>query len=231
MKKRLLFVLTALLVFMTGCEFDKPTGDGIFSVSPTQQVRIASGNLVYDSVADVYSFAQHQFDYGDYFRWGTGSNPLSMQGNFLEAFDDWGSHMDGGWRTLTADEWRYLVFSRPGYDEKYAYAIVCGVKGMLLLPDNFEGYVNTTRWDFADNEYDAEEWADMETAGCVFLPAAGRQESDSHVALNTEKYGYYWTSSSDDYSATAFRIATWFDEIDDWMSFNDGCSVRLVKNI
>lgn len=230
MKKKLFFVLTALLVFMTSCELDKPTGDGVFSVSPTQQVRIASGNLVYDSVANVYGFAQHQYDYGDYFRWGTGSNPLVMEVDWDHQFDDWGNYMNGGWRTLTADEWRYLIFVRPGYDEKYAYATVCGVKGMLLLPDNFEGYVRTSRWDFTDNEYDAAEWANMEAAGCVFLPAAGRQEIDSRVALNTEKYGYYWASSVDGYFASALWIFTWLDEITD-MSLNYGCSVRLVKNI
>ncbi len=233
-RKNFLFVLMALSVLMVGCEFDKPTGDGVFSVSSTQQVRFASGNLVYDSVAKAYGFAQHQYDYGDYFRWNTGSNPLTLDFDFIygyDSIDDWGSHIVGGWRTLTAEEWRYVIGSRSNYDELCASATVCDVPGMVLMPDNFQGYVNTNRWTYSDNEYDAEEWAEMEAAGCVFLPAAGYQESDSRVTIERDKSGRYWSISTD---GSLFVYELWFSGLFDDVQYSTpkyGNSVRLVKNI
>lgn len=236
MKKTFLLVLTALFFVMAGCEEDVPTGDGVFSVSPTQKVRIAPGNLVYDTVARTYSFAAHQFDYGDYFRWSSGGNPTTMSFSWLdyESFDDWGSYMEGGWRTLTADEWRYLIGARPNYEELCASATVCGVKGLVLLPDNFTGYVRTIRWAYTDNEYDADEWAKMEAAGVVFLPAAGYQASDSHVAEYTENSGRYWSCTPDDVPPmfiNAFEFSGMFDEVSMYNSATYGLTVRLAKNI
>lgn len=114
-----------------------------------------------------------------------------------EAFADWGVYnaiSDGGnlpgrWRTLTRDEWDYLVNLRPastvdGTDSaRYAEATVCGTAGLILFPDSFvrpdsvtpivninqNSFVNS----FADNIYDAGEWTLMEKAGAIFLPAAG----------------------------------------------------------
>ena len=74
---------------------------------------------------------------------------------------------------------------------------VCGVNGVILLPDNWRTPVglsftaSTTRgleWNgtyyfwasrqtgLTHNAYTEAEWARMETAGAVFLPAAGYRE-------------------------------------------------------
>lgn len=112
-----------------------------------------------------------------------------------EAYADWGvynaigSDAPGTWRTLTRDEWDYLVNRRAastvdGTDSaRYAEATVCGVKGLILFPDRFErpesiapiANINRNSFTlhFSDNVYNAEQWALMEGAGAVFLPAAG----------------------------------------------------------
>lgn len=112
-----------------------------------------------------------------------------------ESYADWGvynaigSGVPGTWRTLTRDEWDYLVNRRAassvdGIDSaRYAEATVCGVKGLILLPDQFERPASLApianinpddlAFDFGDNVYDTETWKLMEDAGAVFLPAAG----------------------------------------------------------
>ena len=111
-----------------------------------------------------------------------------------EAYADWGvynaigSDAPGTWRTLTRDEWDYLVNRRAastvdGTDSaRYAEATVCGIKGLILFPDRFERpesidsivgiNLNSFTLHFADNVYTAEQWALLETAGAVLAKAA-----------------------------------------------------------
>jgi hypothetical protein len=59
---------------------------------------------------------------------------------------DWGVHnpiKNGGnrkdmWRTLTRDEWQYLLTGRPNAKQLQLMYDVKGVHGLLLLPDNFQ---------------------------------------------------------------------------------------------
>ena len=173
----------------------QPSGDGLFSVSEGKQVRFAPGNLVYDS-ADGYRFTDHQYDYGGLFGWGTGSYPMlvSMNDEDYLTFDDWGGHIDGGWHTLSIDEWVYVIWGRPNATAKRGTATVCGVHGLVLLPDSWSGgtfHSDTDGWNM--NVYEASSWSNMEAAGAVFLPAAGFRYGTemSHVGM----IGGYWSSS------------------------------------
>lgn len=107
---------------------------GKFSISPTQQIHFAPGNLQYQSTTKTWRFAEHQWDYIgdankntsstyegwiDLFGWGTGSNPTNvfMDEDAYTTFSDWGnntiSNADGlQWRTLTNDEWGYVFNER-----------------------------------------------------------------------------------------------------------------------
>ena len=198
-----LFMLVALTSFM-GCEKEEqiqdrnqeeqsPSDNGLFSVAKGRQVRFAPGNLEYSGG---YRFAAHQYDYGDYFGWGTGSNPTctSTDYNDYSSFDDWGSYIDGGWRTLSADEWRYVIEDRANASAKCGAATVCGVHGMVLLPDNFSGgtfYAGFNGWN--TNVYDVSSWSVMEDAGAVFLPASGIRCGTDVTHVGT--YAYYWPST------------------------------------
>ena len=132
-----------------------------------------------------------------------------------EAYADWGVYnaigdgQPGLWRTLTCDEWDYLMNRRAastvdGTDSaRYAEATVCGVAGLLLLPDRFVRpeaveplvHINCNNFgiSFDDNTYDAEQWAKMEAAGAVFLPAAGFRGGTWLSTLG--EGGSYWAST------------------------------------
>ena len=241
MKKVMYLLVFASLLVFAGCERETdnpdtpvtpPSGDGLFSVSEGKQVRFASGNLEYDSI-NGYRFAAHQYDYGGYFCWGTGSNPTltSTDWRDYQTFDDWGNHIAGGWRTLTLDEWYYVIRSRTNASAKCGAATVCGVHGMVLLPDNFSGGTFTAGFDngYSANVYDASSWSDMEDSGAVFLPAAGYRV---HTVLDyVGTTGYYWSSTPDhlDYAYDMF-----FDEDNVGYGSNHdryyGHSVRLVQD-
>ena len=173
-----------------------------------------------------------------------------------EAFADWGVYnaigddAPGTWRTLTRNEWDYLVNRRAastvdGTDSaRYAEATVCGVKGLILFPDRFERPEsldsivginrNSFAIHFADNTYSAEQWALMEKAGAVFLPAAGFRGGTWLSTIG--EGGSYWAST-----CNANRQAYALLFIDGVVSASAECtydkdrgygrSVRLVKDV
>lgn len=134
-----------------------------------------------------------------------------------EANADWGVYnaiSNGGnkpglWRTLTRDEWNYLVNLRAastvdGTDSaRYAEATVCSTAGLIIFPDSFvrpEGIspiVNINSNNFAigynDNVYNTEQWTLMESAGAIFLPAAGFRGGTWLSTIG--EGGSYWAST------------------------------------
>lgn len=109
-----------------------------------------------------------------------------------------GGNKAGIWRTLTNEEWVYLVGGRDNADSKIGQARVDGVNGLVLLPDvfilpkecSFAPKNNETT--FETNEYDADQWAKMENAGAVFLPAAGEFASGTDYC---QVKGKYWSTT------------------------------------
>ena len=86
-----------------------------------------------------------------------------------------GEDTPGRWRTLTHNEVLYLFRSRPDARRKCGGGSIDGVKGLILLPDSWtlstdKPFIADTGW---QNVYTTQEWAAMEQAGAVFLPAAG----------------------------------------------------------
>ena len=209
-----------------------PTGDGLFSVGEFgRQVRFAPGNLA----SGGRSFTAHQYDYGGYFGWGTGSNPTNTSTDERDypSFDDWGNHIAGGWRTLTRDEWSYVIWSRADASAKRGAATVCGVHGMVLLPDNFSGGTFTAGFNgWSRNVYDASSWSDMEDAGAVFLPAAGFR--DGTVLRNVGTSGKYWSSTPyDEVYAYGMAFGDYVVCNYDYYGYDNrflGRSVRLVQD-
>ncbi len=153
----------------------------------------------------------------DLFAWGTsgynGKQPYMNSGNYNDYGDgsndiaatnyDWGVYaaISNGngyqWRTLTTQEWEYLFKTRS--KSLYGHATVCGVKGIVLLPDNWQlpdgmTFISSPANYYERNVYDAEQWLQMEEHGAVFLPAAGMRRTDN-VVLSPDEIGYYWTSS------------------------------------
>ena len=150
----------------------------------------------------------------DLFGWGTGSNPTLLSTNYRDygIFVDWGSNpiSNGGntanqWRTLTTDEWDYLLYSRTDASSKRGIGNINGVGGLIILPDSwtlpsecsftsgFATYNPNNYPDWTHNSYTLAQWAQMEAAGAVFLPAAGGRNGTNVYRVG--RYGFYWSSA------------------------------------
>ena len=104
------------------------------------------------------------------------------------------------WTVLSADEWNYLMFTRPNADQKQGGAIVAGVVGWVILPDNwiepegikpFEARFDVKYKEDIPNQYTKEEWEKMESAGAVFLPFT--QEIWATLLINMNTMNDYQT--------------------------------------
>lgn len=103
-----------------------------------------------------------------------------------------------GWRTLTANEWDYLFSMRTNAAARRAKGKIDGVKGLILLPDDWvlpggaslvTDATGTTT--FASNTLTLDAWKVLEDAGAIFLPATGFR---SAVSANSA------TTTADDYT-------------------------------
>ena len=223
-----------------------------FSVSETKQVYFASGNLQFHCKNKEWRFAPFQYDrvgydnenisddfdgYIDLFEWGTGSNPTFTQTH--TTFSDWGNNIDNGnvWRTLTDNEWAYLITDRENASEKYGVAEVAGVQGLILLPDDMvlptglafnNGVASEKGAEFykKQNNYSADDWQKLESAGAVFLPDAGFRHGTSVGDVGC--YGNYWSSSTSRLGARGLFFDSERIEVGNCLC-DYGRSVRLVR--
>lgn len=196
----------------------------IFSVGETKKVHFSKGNLqaTYDGSTYTWSFAANQYDHVGYapgnttidsqttgnvvdsFGWSTaatnyGINTSMSAADYSGAFKDWGEVFGSAtWRTLSMDEWEYLLNKRAigGY-KGVRYSYRCStitlsdgttIYGLMLAPDNFEG-------EELPSDVDWESWQALESQGCVFLP--------SNYIRNFETFdgsegAFYWCSSAKD---------------------------------
>ena len=225
---------------------------GEFSVSADKKVRFSKGNLR-KKLVGAYYFAENQWDavgqenqtgtatYYDLLPWG-----VSEPGD--TSYVDFGTKpiVNGGneanqWRTLTADEWKYLIDHA-----KVGYGAIAGVEGLILVPSE----VDDVELKEKDNFFTQKEWWEMEVLGAVFLPLTGYKEMSSIVTDLDE--GYYWSSTLDTNKGSEDR-STWklkYLHIDNgldcggdirncfWTDYNPfgdycmfRCAVRLVQDV
>ena len=101
---------------------------------------------------------------------------------------DWGLHnpiSNGGdqaglWRTLSVNEWAYLLMRRPdAYYLSYP-ASIDNHKGLILLPDNWLRDGGDTVNPSATHQYTITAWRQIECAGAIFLPCAGYQKVNAY---------------------------------------------------
>ncbi|MBQ0015947.1 MAG: hypothetical protein KBT04_03060, partial [Bacteroidales bacterium] len=194
---------------------DGTTKQGTWCFAANQYDYIGCGN---ESVSSSYT------GYIDLFGWGTsgysGCNPYlssetnsdygpSSSNNLMGSYVnyDWGMYnaisnggnVAGKWRTLTNEEWIYLYNGRPNASSKHGRATVNGVHGVVFLPDSWaqpEGcsFAAGSANGWTTNNYTATQWASMETAGALFLPAAGNRSSTTVGSVGDN--GGYWSSTA-----------------------------------
>ena len=183
----------------------------------TQTWRFAENQYDYVGVDNANISASYT-GWIDLFGWGTGNNPTlaSTYYNDYSAFTDWGSNAivnggntaNSGWRTLTQAEWDYVFNIRANTtnlgtaNARYAKGMVNNIHGVILFPDGYthpDGVtvpvgINSTRaTGLNGNSYTLAQWAEMEAAGAVFLPAAGYLWGTS--VYDPGSFGIYWSSS------------------------------------
>lgn len=222
-------------------------GSHAFSVSDGKYVRFSKGNLQYQPSTKKWRFAEHQYDvYGrsaednigssgwmDLFAWGTGDDPMFVgsQYTYKKSFTDWGNNQIGNdspytWRTLTKNEWKYLLSGRLNSQALYGLAAVNNIEGLILLPDNFEVPQNLLfnsdckKNGYQTNVYTASEWENMERAGAIFFPKM----------CWSATFDRSWENSGIGYAANLY-----FDKYGDVRVTTTSCyiclAVRLVQDL
>lgn len=243
-----------------------------FSVSATDKVMFSPGNLQYHPANDEWRFAPNQWDYIgeensnisstyngwlDLFGWSS-DNPTTPFGVSTSVDDndyggtlvDWGineigTYAPNTWRTLSENEWRYLSFDRPNASNLKGAACVNGVKGAVLLPDDWSCPADVTFISGAATNYitdctqlqsfTIEQWLKLEQSGAIFFPDAGEREGID--VSGVQETGNYWTSTGGGAANSygnmgAVRLLTTSGSF----GFNGamcdrGLSVRLVTNL
>lgn len=243
-----------------------------FSVSDSKQIVFSSGNLQYHPLNNEWRFASNQTNYIgkdnenialnydgwiDLFGWGTGTNPTNTSTNLddYQNFTDWGVNKIGNdkpntWRTLTYDEWYYILHIRTYARSLQGVAQVDGVNGFILLPDNYwdaptsvtfkYGYQSDWREeDYASHQtFTKEQWTLLEGTGAVFLPAAGYRtysgwDDDPNPIYvgSVQAGGGYWSATKESDEDASFLD---FDSFSSYVVLSylySGHSVRLVQDV
>lgn len=188
-----------------------------------------------------------------------GSNyDYNLTGTYANA--DWGVYnaiQNGGnqaglWRTLTYEEWYYVLNGRGTTSGiRYAKAYLPfdgGREGILLFPDDWPELVDVNNTNnpmaaFSSNIFSSETWALMQYRGVVFLPVAGYRflgDPFGPSIANTYFDGTarYWTAStlSSYWTYTSKGACSFRVDNDEWQfDFNEprycGYSIRLVRDI
>ena len=192
------------------------------------------GTSGWNSGASAYQPYSTSKNASDYYPGGDYHNNLT--GGYANA--DWGvynkisngGNQAGQWRTLTKEEWEYLIYTRADASSKEGYATVNNVGGLVLLPDDWTlptgvTFTSETYGSFAQNTYSASDWSKMEANGAVFLPAAGIRNGTGVSGVGSD--GDYWSSSA---GGSGFARYLRLDYVSTSSSHRFyGFSVRLVR--
>ena len=263
--------LKAQMIRAGACDCDptKPNRRiGVFSVAPDKQVSFSHGNLQYLPAINLWKFANTQYEslgnankylkptfrnWVDLFGWSannttapfgvsTSTNVADYAGDFV----DWGTNTicgdaPGTWRTLSADEWKYLFEQRKNALQLRSKGSINGHRGHILLPDDwvlpegvqFVAEPDNLTMELDINTYTPAEWSIMEEAGAVFLPAAGRRDGTTVGYL--VEYSGVWSSTSTTNTNAFHTYYNYDSQIIEhhWTSATsriNGRSVRLVHD-
>lgn len=185
----------------------------------------------------------------DLHEWGGnwGQNSAKYVYSTFFGYREWGesSYENGGypehelWRTLTTEEWYYLFEQRKNSGKLRGQATVNNMHGYILLPDAWQlphGLAfkpQPNNW--TTNTYSAEQWAQMEAAGAVFLPAAGIRNYKEIQGIG--EMGAYWSSSmyqqtgEGDVDAKGIYFTADKANANMYDTWHHGFAVRLVQDI
>ena len=174
---------------------------------------------------------------------------LGAIGESESLYHDWGelpieSYASGFWRTPTGNEngdWDYILSSRSG--SRFARGKINGISGLFIFPDTYShpsdlnpfNNINNKRADFSSNQFTSSEWERIESAGVIFLPAAGLRSDNNEEATTISgagSVGSYWSSTAYNNGYSRYLRFTEADTYpDSWYYRQEGRSVRLVRDL
>ncbi len=217
----------------------------VWSFAAEQYEVIGEANVVNDTLAgkiDIFGWSGNAGSA----KWGvsTSEDYNDYSGNFV----DWGQNIGDGttWRTLTKDEWNYLCKTRANATDLIGVARInldetgtSYVNGLILLPDTWtcpEGvtFKSGLANDFSTQAYAGhqtftlEQWEKLESAGAVFLPAAGYRIGEN--IDDVQFLGVYWSATPGDLHC-AYYLYFYSSEgyLSNYLGYY-GKAVRLVQD-
>lgn len=234
-------------------QYKASNGTWRFAPNQTSHIGYANTNIStsYNDWIDLFGWGTSGWNCGNiyYCPWDSNNSDGSLYGplgnyNLIGSYanSDWGYYnaiSNGGntihqWRTLTHSEWDYVLNVRSTLSGiRFAKAKVAGVRGVILLPDDWsDSYytlynTNNSGANFSSNEINPSTWINyLEEHGAVFLPTAGLRNGTSVDYL---EIGYYWSASYINiYCASVVAFTDVSLDTDFWNSRYYGYSVRLV---
>ena len=187
----------------------------------------------------------------DLFGWSTSANNFGVttstnNNDYSGSFVDWGTNKISNdapntWRTLTNEEWDYLLNNRKNASSLCGIAQVKDVNGLIILPDNwicpaditfksgFTGGSYSGVLFYGYQTFSVNQWSKLEAAGAIFLPAAGSRYSNS--VNNVQYLGRYWSATECNNNQTYYTDFDHSEVIMNNFYRYIGNSVRLVKDI
>lgn len=206
-----------------------------------------------DSISDSYSGWIDLFNWGTGDEPTNLVKEANIYYSFVDwGINNIGSDAPNTWRTLACEEWAYMCVTRPNASQLWALGKISvenvgEVTGFIILPDNWitpsgvsfipsisKGFYLTDNndyfksggdWSYSLNSYSSSEWSMMESAGAVFLPAAGSRNSDLQSSSPGVE-GVYWTSTN----SVFFSYEHLRTSCGNYYGAKGG-SVRLVKDL
>ncbi len=176
------------------------------------------GTSGWNSSAVAYQPYSNSHNDNDYYPGG--NSAVDLSGAYAQM--DWGvynaiangGNQAGMWRTLSFEEWQYLISPEWEPNEvrngKNGLATVMGIQGLVILCDNFVLPDDLTfvpgdydyelmEMTYNNNVYEEADWRRMEAAGAIFLPAAEMRGEGGTIVLGNDPWrlgsGHYWTST------------------------------------
>lgn len=222
-------------------QYKASTGTWRFAEHQYDMVGTANANIseTYDGWIDLFGYGTSRYPYTS-----SASNFEYVRSSIAGTSNDWGIYnaiSNGGdsaglFRTLSGEEWAYILNERENASNLRALATVFGMPGLILLPDAWEEVdgipITITASDFTTNTFTAEEWGLLETVGAVFLPACGYRSG--HDVSSIGSLGQYWSSTysgGSNYGARQLKFSTSTLSATTTNSNSYGLSVRLVRDL
>lgn len=193
------------------------TGQWRFAKHQYDIIGAANTNIssTYTGWIDLFGWATSGYYYSPTLYLTSSTSYLNKKMDIAQSYYDWGKYnqiedyLINTWRTLTYNEWDYILDARTGTTInsvsgiKYAEVSVNNTRGLLIFPDNFDWpsavsnqiiTYNNYHNNWNNVNYSIAQWSILDASGAIFLPAAGKRDGTN--ITDTNQAGYYWTSSN-----------------------------------